>query len=558
MNPIKNTCRKIITYSLALFAMASCKNNSSTTGAGQNDLAYKPPVVTPLVFSKSTKINWAKLKTFTLTPVVKKFDIGQVPSQSSADTNDFRPFNTPVQEIPFDYNALPSKDFYINKLPSKPLKFDTLVLPSPKVIKAGPPFLSTKGKGVLFELGESQGLSGLIVSCLFTDRDGFLWIATDKGVYRYDGQNLVLFIPNPMQQIFDMLQDSAGRLWISSLGGGIEVLDTRTGVLSALTTKNGLAHNKVIKIVTDSRQRIWASSGGGINIIDTENKTISTLGQSQGLSFSSADFLVKDNRNNIWAATGGGGIDVIDPVHNKIRYISTRQGFKTNSFAAMTCDKQGRIWACSLVSENLTVFDGQNNKMQFVNEAQCEGVFVNSLTVDNDDNVWVGAFNNFTRVINLDKKLIKTVAVSPGRTDLTNVMASIVEDKTGNVWLGSVRGLYLYKKNEALVEREGDDIVFTSMQDSTGLLWGGSNNGVSVFDRKSKTMRRLTAKNGLTNDTAGTITQQKGKILISTTTGLDIIDPNNKTMAMLTRSQGLRGNLGAGAAIDHNGNYWIL
>ena len=75
--------------------------------------------------------------------------------------------------------------------------------------------------------GQSQGLKNLNVDCMLEDRDGFVWLGTDNGLFRYDGARFIEFnaaqgLANPY--VLALVQDSSGRLWAGT-GGGLFYLD---------------------------------------------------------------------------------------------------------------------------------------------------------------------------------------------------------------------------------------------------------------------------------------------------------------------------------------------
>ena len=69
--------------------------------------------------------------------------------------------------------------------------------------------------------GPNDGLS-TAVSRLLQDRDGFLWVGTANGLYRYDGQRFHRFGTAdglPSMSVLQMHQSSDGTLWVVTAGG---------------------------------------------------------------------------------------------------------------------------------------------------------------------------------------------------------------------------------------------------------------------------------------------------------------------------------------------------
>ena len=208
--------KRLKTYALLIaipvglgMALASCNHSSPTDVPPPTEFAQ--PVIQPLKFGKAKKIDWSAVKAVKVASVVTKLNWDKLPVQPY-DTAGFKPFRYPVEETKFDYNSLPSKDLDIEKLSSHPLKFKTYILPPPKLIK-GAKLLFKNGNLLNFRFGVDQTTEAIVVFHLLNDRDGFLWMATGQGIYRYDGENLLLYVPDTFTKTFvwDMMQDNQGK-----------------------------------------------------------------------------------------------------------------------------------------------------------------------------------------------------------------------------------------------------------------------------------------------------------------------------------------------------------
>ena len=83
------------------------------------------------------------------------------------------------------------------------------------------PLLASKATFEFTNIGFEQGLGNLGIIDILQDRQGFIWVATQNGLYRYDGYDFKVFKHDPedpsslagnyIQSIFE---DSKGVLWI--------------------------------------------------------------------------------------------------------------------------------------------------------------------------------------------------------------------------------------------------------------------------------------------------------------------------------------------------------
>ena len=554
---IPETALKKILFVFVLFITVSCNSLTNKKNTGDDSSALKPPVITPLVFSKSKKINWDTIKAVKVTPQISHFDLDKIPSKPYTDTTGFKPFTYPVEETKFDYNALPSKDFDVNKLPSKAFKFETSVLKAPKIIKSGPPQISARYKHLLYEVGEAQGLPSRQIEAMVVDSYGFVWVSEDRKIYRYDGKTLILFIPNLPANVYNMIVDRHNLLWMSS-SVGLLMFDPKKGTLSTLTAKEGLTSNSIARLAIDKRQRLWVATWeNGLNIVDTKSQTIKTVQKGQGIATQGTWDIKADQQDNIWLLTAGKGINIIDLANNKIKYLDKAHGSPEDSLTASLCDRQGRMWVAGH-NGVLCVIDLHKNTIQRITELKKNPSYIYDLYQDAKDNVWVSSEINGLTAIDLEKRLKNiVVAANKGKgIDREKIILYAQGDNQGNIWIGSLVGLFVQKHN-AVTGNLGSSSVYTLYQDHSGLIWSGNNDGLNIYNQADKTVKHMARPEGMSSDTIETINQFNDDIAICTNGGLDIIDPKAKTIEYLTRKNGFTNKRITALLTDKTGKLWI-
>ena len=104
-------------------------------------------------------------------------------------------------------------------------------------------------------------------------QEGVLWIATSRGVVRYNGKELTTYTTKNTSQglrtegflvdnVQDVIEDNSGSIWFATRGGGTVRYDGET--FDSLTTKDGLVHNNISKIYESSDKDIWFATEGGV------------------------------------------------------------------------------------------------------------------------------------------------------------------------------------------------------------------------------------------------------------------------------------------------------
>ena len=123
-----------------------------------------------------------------------------------------------------------------------------------------------------------QGLSNNSVYCLHQDRVGFLWFGTFAGLNRYDGTGFSVYkpgrsawgdnVPGNLQGsvIFALEEDSEGRLWVGTDGGGLSVYNHALDTFETIRNKpgtGGLPADRIFSLAADPRGGLWIGTGGG-------------------------------------------------------------------------------------------------------------------------------------------------------------------------------------------------------------------------------------------------------------------------------------------------------
>ena len=120
----------------------------------------------------------------------------------------------------------------------------------------------------------NEGLSHNTITCVFEDREGYIWIGTETGLNRYDGQRVERFTATPKapgtQHITGIDQDPGGDLWISTQGAGLFRRDHASGAFEHIhhdpSVQAGLPSDKLnhVLAVNDSILVLCTSNTGAI------------------------------------------------------------------------------------------------------------------------------------------------------------------------------------------------------------------------------------------------------------------------------------------------------
>ena len=110
-----------------------------------------------------------------------------------------------------------------------------------------------------------NGLPQNTVQALMQTHDGFVWLGTEVGLVRFDGNGFAVFDRNsspalPGNDVRCLLETRDSSLWIGTREG---LARWKDGVVTALSTKDGLPGNGIRRLGENPDGTIWISTGEG-------------------------------------------------------------------------------------------------------------------------------------------------------------------------------------------------------------------------------------------------------------------------------------------------------
>lgn len=196
---------------------------------------------------------------------------------------------------------------------------------------------------VLSVISAPNGLPSDIVTALYNDSNGDLWIGTaQNGLYRKkNGSNTVQQVfrsNNSLENNINAIDGAPGLIWVAS-NNGVYSMDISTLERKHFNTTNGLPHNLINDIYVDPEGRVWlATRTSGLFCLDEEYSR--KIDNDPKLEFLS---LVPDGQGNIWAGTNGDGLFMFGP-DTTLKYFTTENGLRSNFCYAVGLDPEGNIW----------------------------------------------------------------------------------------------------------------------------------------------------------------------------------------------------------------------
>ncbi|MBK8368816.1 MAG: SpoIIE family protein phosphatase [Bacteroidetes bacterium] len=273
---------------------------------------------------------------------------------------------------------------------------------------------------------------------IIQDKDSVYWFGTFDGLCRFDGVTYSWFTEKqglPTHIIYDLLNDHSGNIWIGTAGCGVTVYDG-DGIVT-YTIKDGLVSNTVYCIFQDNAKNIWLGTSKGLSIFD--GKRFSNFSRKEGFSDLEVRSIIQDKQGNIWIATFGDGVFKYDG--KTFSQFTVTEGLSANEIYTLCLDNNGNIWIGSFNS-GLTCYDGEKMVKLPCDENMHDIYDTHSIIQDMSGNIWLGTSYGMARLTgNLRSPYAEVSMFSgyPGTNKLTAVRFvpnSIYEDKNGFIWSG--------------------------------------------------------------------------------------------------------------------------
>jgi len=409
-----------------------------------------------------------------------------------------------------------------------------------------------------------EGLSQSVVLDIVQDSKGFIWIATQDGLNRFDGYEFKIYKNNPndsnsiSENWINVLHlDAEECLWLGTEYGGLNKLDLKTGkitrFISDSTNLNTIPHNTIRDIKEDVEGNLWIGTwGGGISIYNKiENSFTNYKNDPENVNSLSSNFvraICITQNGPIWIGTGD-GLNKFNKTNNSFErfyHDENKDSSLTENFiVSIYEDKNQRIWIGT--RKGLNYFNPAINEIyRLVNDPGNPNSFPGNIVLntfqDKDSTYWIATYlhgivkfkfsENFS---NLPYEIFRNEDTNP-KSISGNYVRKIYQDRGGTMWAGTW-GAGLNKFNPLPqkfkhIKADKKQTVSLSypyvrsfMVDKDSNIWVGTHGkGIDVFNKNftSKENRNL-AKidlSGLSENTVFSMHEDKDIVWIATDDGL--------------------------------------
>jgi len=283
--------------------------------------------------------------------------------------------------------------------------------------------------------GSAEGLSGNSVAQIYEDKEGNLWVATDKGLDLFRDTPVVTFSSTERlagAEFNSVLALKSGSVLVGSQGA-LDII--HGGRVSSIAAGHGLPGQDVTAMFEDHTGRIWL--GVGARLMTYEQGQFAEIKKLDGSPFGDVDrvhAITEDSEGDIWA--------IVDPNYQRkllrIRHERVEEQIPLDPAVAnagyLAADREAGIWIGGRFDELVHYHKGSREIVSLANGAR--PFVTRSLVVASDDAVWAATNKGLYRWKDGRLSLLDSRNGLPCSRFL-----SAIEDKYGALWIYASCGL---------------------------------------------------------------------------------------------------------------------
>ena len=402
----------------------------------------------------------------------------------------------------------------------------------------------------------------LILGQLCSDRDGNVFVGTNAGLYRRQGNEFEHVAATGHKEVSSLYCDRYNCIIVGYDGKGIAIYDPRSNTLTDnpfFSQEVDLSKSKVYSIVEDNNGNLWfgllqkgiyrqpiAFNGFqymGYKLGDSRNVTGSACVVS----------VLVDSRNRTWIGTDKDGIYVTTSDGHLLRHLS--EGYPS-TVMALAESHDGRIWIGSYGDGGGSI-DPNTFQYKRINYPDDDHLIIMDIEADAQGRLWFATMRHGVVCFNPADGQFHTYVAAP-KADADRSVNSIVNNFISQISI-SPDGKRLYVATSMGVccldiasgswtKTFGTNCLDYSVpirvaREYDGQLWYGTSSGLFRYDLKTKQTTKYTTADGLpTNGISSIERDQKGMLWLSTDHGLCLFDPDKGVQMNYFADDGLQSN----------------
>ena len=331
------------------------------------------------------------------------------------------------------------------------------------------------------------------ISALAQTEDGYLWIGSPQGLFRFDGVKFEEYKPQPGVElpshgIYYLLATPDGGLWIAFAPTGLGFL--RDGSLTVFTKPEELPDSQIHSFARDHNGRIWASTETGLVL--REGTRWIPIGHDWNFAPDVIRNLFVDREGTLWVAT----VKIITFLKQGSKAFEL-SGEVGPSITTLAQARDGRVWYADDSREEVRPVPIAGHNSDAEDPAVLEDG-LRELLFDREGALWITRYDSGIVRIRYPERLGNR-KLGPHDHELESFAGKdgfsggfaykLLEDREGNIWVGCSKGLVQFRHNQvvpvSLPQRYQKMVLLAG---SAGEIWIGTINSKPLLHIRGESL----------------------------------------------------------------------
>jgi len=335
-----------------------------------------------------------------------------------------------------------------------------------------------------------DGISEDIIMSIVEDSDGYIWVGSIEGLFRYDGYHFKEYKhspnnPNSIPQGFarTMFVSEHGELWLGTYEG-LAKYRPETDDFQVYDNNNSvLRNNEIWSIDEEASGDILVADVSNLYRIDNKTGKLSLL--DERIDFPDEIEEIRNEPTRIWIGTFASGAYIYDKTRRQLYSLKSVNPWGINLPETAVFDIQvidGFYWIAT--NSGIAVLNNNGEIVKRINKTNYPNLkneIVRTIKEKSEGVIWFGTEDGLAVYNKVKDKLIIIDAEMKNITYLDNqFIRRIYKDSSSSIWLATLEGLYRHSSGSNLLrlypvsvtdEESGSPRIWAIKEDSKNNLW---------------------------------------------------------------------------------------
>jgi len=304
---------------------------------------------------------------------------------------------------------------------------------------------------------ESHNGGDALVSSIFEDSRGVLWVGSAGGLTRFDRRSGSTVFNRVAENsasgsVTAITEDSAGNLWLGTVYQGLKRFDPRTGKIKTYmhesSNPSSLSDDSVQGLQFDGAKKLWVSTWDGLDLFDMATETFTHYKRDPNRRTERYDKIAQDGQGRLWIVSDF-GLARFDPRNSQFtlfQHTDLPGAISSNDVQFVFIDSGGQVWVAT--QDGLNELNADGTFSVYREREGLAGDAVSCILADDVGNLWLSTNRGISR-FDHSSRSFTNYSTSDGVGDLTGWDACF-RSPSGEMFFGGFSGLIAFNPDKVV------------------------------------------------------------------------------------------------------------